>query len=313
MAARDRVASPLPQAAGRARAQPAPAAAAEGLPLRELTGWEEEYLERHQHEANTARTCNEVLARCCVPPGVEPEAEVRDRVRALLVAERDRELVRLRRLSLGPAVEARVDCPECRETNDATFSLDDLDLDPTLPGRRTGLSVEGEQLTLTLPTAGDQEDLLDTDLDSQAERRTWLLGRCLRTPDGAQLGPAAARALPVRRRAALEHAVDDQLPTLDLEMAVSCAHCGAEFAAPFDVGVFFFRNDRASRRPAPGGAPDRAGLPLVGAAGLGPAAAASPGIPHAARGRRGRRPVRGTHRDRRPRGGSDMTRVNASL
>src|SRR5213075_772672 len=106
MATRERVASPLPQAAGRAHTQPAPSAAAEGLPLRELTGWEEEYLERHQHEANTARTCNEVLSRCCVPPGVEPDAEIRDRVRALLVAERDRELVRLRRLSLGPAVEA---------------------------------------------------------------------------------------------------------------------------------------------------------------------------------------------------------------
>jgi hypothetical protein len=315
MAARDRVASPLPRAAGRARAPASPSVAADGLPLRELTGWEEEYLERHQHEANTARTCNEVLARCCVPPGVEPDADIRGRVRGLLVAERDRELVRLRRLSLGPAVEARIDCPECGETNDATFSLDDLDLDldPSLPGQRVGLPVEGEQLTLTLPTAGDQEELLDTDLDSPAERRTWLLGRCLRTSDGTQLGHAAARALPVRRRAALEHAIDDQLPALDLEMAVSCAHCGAEFAAPFDVGVFFFRNDREGGKPAPRGAPDRARLPLVRAAGLGPAAAASSGIPLAARSGRGRRPVRGPHRERSPRAGSDMTRSNASL
>src|SRR5882724_7424580 len=89
------------------------------LPLRELTGWEEEYLSRHQHDANTARTCNEVLARCCVRPGTEPDEQVRARVRGLLVAERDLELVRLRRMSLGPGVEARLACLTCGEGNDA--------------------------------------------------------------------------------------------------------------------------------------------------------------------------------------------------
>src|SRR3954454_5171907 len=145
------------------------------LPLRELSGWEEEYLTRHQDDANTARTCNEVLARCCVPPGTEPGGEERRQVRDLLVAERDLELVRLRRMSLGPDVEARVECPVCGQPNDAGFSLDDLDLDPASPAERTGLSVADDELTLSLPTAGDQEELLDADLDGPAERPTWVL------------------------------------------------------------------------------------------------------------------------------------------
>jgi hypothetical protein len=296
MAARERVPSPVRPETTRNAADPA----ARILPLRELTGWEEEYLSRHQHDANTARTCNEVLARCCVPPGTEPAEPVRARVRDLLVAERDLELVRLRRMSLGPGVEARLECPACGEANDASFSLDDLDLDPGFPAERTGVPVDGDELTLSLPTAGDQEELLDADLDGPAERRTWLLARSLRRPDGSSLGLDAARELPLRRRAALERAIDDQLPTLDLDMAVRCAHCGADFTAPFDVGSFFFRAEGEGRRPPQGRAPNRHRLSLVRAADLGPPVEPAAGLPPAARGGRGRRAVRRPAGTRRP-------------
>ena len=261
------------------------------LPLRELTGWEEEYLARHQHDANTARTCNEVLARCCVRPGVAPDDQVRAQVRGLLVAERDLELVRLRRMSLGAGVEARVECPVCGAANDASFSLDDLGLDSLtaeFDTPRSGLPME-EGLTLSLPTAGDQEALLDAGLDGPAEHRTWLLARSLRTPDGAALGEDAVRGLPIRHRAALERAIDDRLPTLDLDMAVHCVQCGADFSAPFDVGTFFFRIDRKGRRPARRRPSHRNRLSLVRATDLGPAAEPSPGLSAAARGRRRRR------------------------
>ena len=237
---RERIDSPLRASAGSAaeRAAPPP----ERLELRELSGWEEEYVERHQAEPNTARLCNEILARCLVAPG-EDTADARRTVRDLLVAERDRELVALRRLSLGPDVGARVPCPACGEVSEADFSLDLLPLDFQQPPRR--LSVElpdvGE-VVLRLPTAGDQEDLLDAGLENEAERRSWLLARCLERygerADGFDLD--FARGLPVRTRTALEAAVEEALPELDLAMAVECSHCGAPIVAPFDVHVFFF-------------------------------------------------------------------------
>lgn len=245
MASRERVESPLRSSAPGA-AGPAAAAVPEQarLPLRALTGWEEEYVERHQLEANTARLCNEVLARCLVPPGEDP-AGARQTVRDLLVAERDRELVALRRLSLGPEVSARVTCPACGELSDTDFSLDVLPLDFEPPPRQ--LSVElpdaGEAL-LRLPTAGDQEDLLEAGVEGEAARRSWLLARCLLRygdrSDGFDID--FVRGLPVRTRAALQSAIEERLPELDLEMAVDCSHCGAPIVAPFDVPVFFFRN-----------------------------------------------------------------------
>jgi len=243
MAMRERIDSPLrsrePDAGeSPAAATPPPAR----LQLRELSGWEEEYLERHQEEPNTARLCNEILARCLVAPG-EDAAGARQTIRDLLVAERDRELVALRRLSLGPDISARVPCPACGEVSEADFSLDVLPLDFEPPPRQ--LSVElpdvGDVL-LRLPTAGDQEDLIDTGLEGEAERRTWLLARCVeRYGDRSEeFDLDFARALPVRTRTALESAIEACLPDLDLEMAVECSHCGTPIVAPFDVPVFFF-------------------------------------------------------------------------
>lgn len=240
---RERVDSPLrssaPDAEGSAvAAGPAPAR----LRLRGLSGWEEEHVERHQADPNTARLCNEILARCLVAPGEDP-GPGRQTVRDLLVAERDRELVALRRLSLGPEISAQVPCPACGETSEADFSLDVLPLDFEVPPRQ--LSVElpdvGEVL-LRLPTAGDQEDLLDAALESEAEQRSWLLGRCLQRYGDRreEFDLEFARGLPVRTRKALESAIEERLPDLDLQMAVECSHCGEPIVAPFDVHVFFF-------------------------------------------------------------------------
>lgn len=310
MTSRERVTSPLrtpdpvgaapppqPEPAARQDAGAAPAAV---LPLRELTGWEEEYLERHQHEPNTARVCNEVLARCCAPPGEDPGDAVRRQVRGLLVADRDRALIRLRTMSLGPQIEGEVACPACGEVNRTTFSLDDLVLDEPAPDKpaldpapelqeRVRLE-DGTVVELRLPTAGDQEELLEAGIESPAERRSWLLSRCVVEMDGAPLDLAAARAMPVRERAEVERLIEDRVPALDLEMALHCVHCDEDFTAPFDVAVFFFRHRRGAGAADPRRAPAGALLSLVGATDLEPAAAPAHRLPDAAGGGRRRRP-----------------------
>src|SRR6266545_7065824 len=149
---RERIESPL-RASTPTPGEAAPSPEAARLELRPLTGWEEEYVERHQAKPNTARLCNEILARCLVPPG-EALEQARATVRDLLVAERDRELVALRRISLGPDVSARVPCSACSEISEAEFSLDVLPLDfaPPPPQVVVDLPDVGE-VRLRLPTA----------------------------------------------------------------------------------------------------------------------------------------------------------------
>lgn len=246
-AAQPREVNPFGPASKRARPPaeqppaPVPPKRSLALPVRGLTGFEEEFIEAHAAEANTATLCNEVLARCLVPPGQDP-GEARQRVRGLIVAERDRALVELRKRSLGPTVQSVASCPSCSKVNEVKFSLDDLPLDFVAPTGNLILTLDdGTPVELRLPTAGDQEELLDAGLTSAAERRTWLLATTL-VRYGEARGPFdlnAARGLPLAARRQMEAAVDAALPDLDFRMSTACAFCGAEFAAPFDIPAFF--------------------------------------------------------------------------
>ena len=89
--------------------------------------------------------------------------------------------------------------------SEADFSLDVLPLDFEPPPRQLSVELAGgrRRCVLRLPTAGDQEELLDAGLEGEAERRSWLLARCLERygerTDGFDLD--FARGLPVRARA----------------------------------------------------------------------------------------------------------------
>jgi hypothetical protein len=230
-----------PEARPAESAPPRRAAPVTDLPLRPMTGFEEEFVEEHAADANTARLANDLLARCLVAPGEDGGRE-RVRVATLLVAERDAALVALRRMSLGDHVESEVDCPHCGASNGVSFDLAELPVAVEATERRLALTLpDGRPAELRLPTAGDQEALLDAGVEGAAARVTWLIARLLERL-GDAVGPfdeATARALPITARQAIEDAIAAATPDLDLSMAATCAACGEPFAAPFDVASFF--------------------------------------------------------------------------
>ncbi|MDB4927867.1 MAG: hypothetical protein JWM10_351 [Myxococcaceae bacterium] len=211
------------------------------LPLRGMTGHEEEIVERYRALPNTATLCNELVARCAVAPGAD-FTEALSRVRGLTVVERDLALLAVRRLSLGDRVAMEVECPACRARSAADFRLSDLPLPTVAPPSEVRASLtDASVAVMRLPTAGDQEDLLDAGLQTDAERRTFLLARAL-VRLGDREGPFAVdavRALGVADRKAMEAALEAALPDLDLGMEAACAQCEHRFTATFDVAAFF--------------------------------------------------------------------------
>ncbi|NVB37041.1 hypothetical protein G6O69_04310 [Pseudenhygromyxa sp. WMMC2535] len=209
--------------------------------LRAITGYEEELLEGRRFADNSAALCNELIARCLVPPGAEP-GRARELVAGLSVAERDLALVALRRLSFGDRVETLVDCPRCGETSEIDFDLGELSLAlADLPERLELRLADGRQASLRLPSAGDQAELIAARLDSPARRRSWLLARALVRlgDDEAPFDVEVIHALPSALRRQLEQALDEALPDFDLGVDVCCSACGHEFAAPFEIDGFF--------------------------------------------------------------------------
>lgn len=239
------VAPPAPQ---EARPAPRRPEALLGLPLRALTGFEEEVVELRQRDPNTAALCNEIVARCAVAPGADHGAAL-ERVRSLSTVERDAALVQIRRISLGDQVQLEVSCPACGKKNDVDFALSALPLPSgeipaevtvALPEGATNGATDRTALART-PTAGDQEDLLSANLGTESERRTFLLARVLVRYGDAE-GPFDAtfvRGLPTSARFAVERAIEAAVPDFDLSMAVRCAECGTDFSSPFDVVSFF--------------------------------------------------------------------------
>jgi hypothetical protein len=214
--------------------------------LRPMTGYEEEALESFAKEPNVARVCNTVLARCFVAPGA-PFADELSRVHGMTILERDAALVELLALSVGDAVEHEVDCPHCGVVNVARFRLRDLPIAKADTARRLDVDVivpSGAAAALRLPTGRDQEDLFDAQLTSAAVRKTFLLSRVLLRLDGkpGPFDPDTVHALPSRDHEAMERALDDALPELDLTMAADCVSCARQFEHPFDVTRFFFRS-----------------------------------------------------------------------
>ena len=213
--------------------------------LRELSGFEEEFVDRHRDVANVARLCNQVLARCLVAPGAD-HRQALEWVGSLLVAERDRMLLELRRKSLGERVMCEVRCPQCDSLNEVDFALSAIDADFEVIDAPVEVSLaQGLAAQLRLPTAADQEALFDEDgVTTEAEQRTWLLSRVL-TSLGDEVGPFApdvVRGLSIRARHALEDAIEEALPDFELAMGVTCVECGCEFSSPFELASFFLRS-----------------------------------------------------------------------
>ncbi len=236
-------ATPAPAAAPAAVSAPPPVTRPAALreSLREITGYEEDFVQRQGAGANLSRVCNEVLARCFVAPGEAPGAWLA-RVRALPIAERDRLLVDLRRLSFGDVVELEAPCPACGEVAGAKVPLSKLPLDVAPSVERLAVDLgDGRTAVAHPPTAGDQEALLDGAYDTPAARRTALLA-CVLERIGEREGPfstAEVHALPSRDRAAIEAAVNAETRTIDLSLGMSCPACGHEWAAPLDLRAFF--------------------------------------------------------------------------
>ncbi len=230
-----------------ARSEPDQPELGDGLRLRPMTGFEEEFLETVIADPNTSRTCNELLARCLVPPGADHRAAL-DTVRALTPAHRDAALVGLRRRSLGDRVVSQVECPGCSATNEVDFDLSAIDLALDTPPSSVRCRLEDDrEAVLRVPTAGDQADLVAVGLTSDAARRTWMLTRTLERL-GEASGPFpedAIRGLPTSIRRGLEEALADASPELDLSMSVQCYSCRLDFTSPFEIRGFFLPSSRA--------------------------------------------------------------------
>jgi hypothetical protein len=226
------------------------------LSVRRLTGNEEALLLEPRLRQNGGKLVTALLASCVRTADgagrVSPQT-----VRRLSSADRNHLLLAVRRLSFGDELEARYQCPRCREPMLVIEDLADIPVRTLEDGALDEIRVElrdgyrdpsGEihrDLLLRLPTGADEEAAGSRRDGNAARQRDALLARCLlqvgelepRRVDA--LGSRVLSDLSMVDRRVIQHALDASAPGPDLVRTVTCDSCLDEFRTMLDMSRFF--------------------------------------------------------------------------
>jgi hypothetical protein len=183
-----------------------------------------------------------------------------DLVRQLLVADRQYLLLKLRAATYGERIGAVLHCPQpaCGNKMDIDFTVDDVpvtSVDPVQATYQVELTQDlaagagddtvkhGRTVVFRLPNGSDQEALAPLLADQRDEEAAvLLLQRCIQRIGAATTpAPAWIEALSAAERAAIEQAMVQAAPRVELTMAGVCPECRQAFAIPFDLESFILQ------------------------------------------------------------------------
>jgi hypothetical protein len=197
--------------------------------LRELTGHDERAVERTDSGAAI-----ELIARLA-------HAHSREQAVRMTAFERDRALAGVFLRLYGDRVESTLKCAACAKPFDISFSLQDLmgrqspDERAAVPAGDGTFRMEGG-LRFRLPTGEDEIGVLHL---SAREAVHELLRRCvLEAPEG--FGQTTA--------AAVQDAMEQVAPILDVDINTSCPECGTAALVRFDLQTYLLQSILQDRR-----------------------------------------------------------------
>lgn len=156
----------------------------------------------------------------------------------LSLGERERRLLRLRRLLFGARIDGITDCPECARPFEVDFPLDPLlHVEPADGSRQHEERFGPFELTFRLPTSGDIRAA--GGLRDAEDARRLLLARCVvrASRDGEEID---AGDLPRDICVRLGERMGELDPLSDIEMVGTCPECGVGWDVPLDIGSFLW-------------------------------------------------------------------------
>lgn len=173
----------------------------------------------------------------------------------LPLGRRDALLIQLRAWTFGPQLASVVNCPHCAERLEFTLENDALLVAPAVaveePPTTLALQIEGYAVTFRLPTSVDLAAI--TPLAAADTAQQTLLARCLlevRAVDKAEHAAATAvipvppiplAQVPLTVLSAVLEQMAAADPQADMQFALTCPACTAQWSAFLDIAAFFWR------------------------------------------------------------------------
>jgi hypothetical protein len=215
--------------------------------LREMTGADEEYVNRSDIKSNGAKVSTALLARCVTSIGtltrksVGGPKEWEDIIKHLYVGDRDVMLLELRRLSIGEEIEVTHTCPnpDCKAKLNTVVNIDELEITEfngikeipfELPkgfvDKKGNLHKTG---VMRRPNGLDGELLTPIAKNNMAKAETALLTRLCKFDDGVYVDDSVMANLSVKDRNYLQKQLNDNFFGVNMSVDVMCDRCGESF------------------------------------------------------------------------------------
>ena len=207
--------------------------------LRQLTGWDEEWLAGWDRSVPSAVVQSALLERCVTKVGEGGSSP--QLIAEMLVGDRDYLLLCLRRMSLGTKFDAVTECPRCASRIELSFDVDEIPVDER-PQRANTFTTrlvraDGSELRVRyhLPRGRDQERAARA---PEADRTSVLLASCLEKVEAVKGSGAAAGLMDTAAGQQLELLMEQQAPQVTLDMDLVCPECGHETSRDFELVPF---------------------------------------------------------------------------
>jgi hypothetical protein len=186
--------------------------------------------ERGRSQPPVERTLS-LLALATGPETPSPPARIS-------IGQRDAKLLKLRELVFGPRLTGQTDCPACRRPVEMDFAVSDVCDTAAIERPETGQARFGDLELQFRPPHSDDLDSLPAQAGLAAQKRA-LMERCVTkaSRDGEQV---PVGELPDDLVDALSERLAELDPGGDLQLALTCPHCGQNWRAPLDIVTFLW-------------------------------------------------------------------------
>lgn len=224
--------------------------------IREMTGADEEYVNRADIKSNGAKITTALLSRCVQSVGTLTRKSVgnpkdwEDIFKKMFVGDRDVILLELRRISIGETIEVSHTCPnpECKAKLKTEISIDELQINEfdglreipfELPkGYKDRKGVLHKTGVMRRPNGLDGELLTPIAKKNIAKAETTLLTRICKFDDGAYIDESVMASLSVKDRNYLQSLLNDHQFGVDMTVDIMCDHCGELFKGNLNQSNF---------------------------------------------------------------------------
>lgn len=220
---------------------------------REMTGKDEEAINKAEVRANGGKLINVLLERCVKSIGTLTKKELgtkkwADLIRSLYGGDLDYMAMKIRELSKGKEIEFTHKCPSCGTKLTTYVGTDEFEITPfsgadtvdfELPkGYRDKRGVIHKTGTVRMVNGLDREIVVPQFKKNSAVATTLLLTRLIKFDDGAFVTNDMVSDMSVRDREYLEKIIKECTFGIDTSIELTCDNCGAEISGEAGASNF---------------------------------------------------------------------------